>query len=41
MATISAVPDLLEQAEAAGAVTLVRLLWQALTEAKGIVRRAP
>lgn len=29
------------QAEAAGAVTLVQYLGQALSEAEGIVRRAP
>lgn len=40
-ATMAAVPDLLRQAEAAGAVTLARFLGQALTEAEGIVRRAP
>ena len=40
-ATITAVPDLLRQAEAAGAVTLARFLGQPLTEAEGIVRRAP
>ena len=34
-------PDLLRQAEACGAVTLARFLGQALTEAEGIVRRAP
>ena len=40
-AVLAAVPDLLRQAEAAGAVTLARYLGQALTEAEGIVRRAP
>ena len=40
-ATLAAVPDLLRQAEAAGAVALARYLGQALTEAEGIVRRAP
>ena len=38
-ATLAAVPDLLRQAEAAGAVTLARFLGQALTEAEGILRR--
>ncbi len=38
-ATLAVVPDLLRQAEAAGAVTLARFLGQALTEAEGIVRR--
>ena len=40
-AVLVSVPDLLRQAEAAGAVTLARFLGQALTEAEGIVRRAP
>ena len=40
-ATLAVVPDLLRQAEACGAVTLARFLGQALTEAEGIVRRAP
>ena len=40
-ATLAAVPDLLRQAEAAGAVTLARYLGQALSEAEGIVRRGP
>lgn len=39
-AVLAAVPDLLRQAEAAGAVVLARYLGQALTEAEGIVRRA-
>ncbi len=39
-ATIAAVPDLLHQAEAAGAIALARHLGQALTEAEKIVRRA-
>lgn len=34
-------PALLREAEAVGAVTLARLLRQALTEAESIVRRAP
>ncbi len=38
---LAAVPALLREAEAAGAVTLARFLGQALTEAEGIVRRAP
>ena len=38
-ATLVAVPELLRQAEAAGAVTLARFLGQALTEAEGILRR--
>jgi hypothetical protein len=40
-AILEAVPALLRQAEAAGAITLARLLGQALTEAEGIVRRGP
>ncbi len=40
-AVIAALPDLLLQAEAAGAVALARYLGQALSEAEGIVRRAP
>lgn len=40
-AVIDAVPALLREAETAGAVTLARFLGQALTEAEGIVRRAP
>ncbi len=40
-AAIAAVPDLLRQAEAAGAIALARHLGQALTEAEEIVRRAP
>ncbi len=40
-ATIAAVPDLLRQAEAVGAVVLARHLGQALSEAEGIVRWAP
>ena len=39
-ATLAAVPDLLRQAEAAGAVVLARCLGQALSEAEGIVKRA-
>jgi hypothetical protein len=38
---LDVVPALLREAEAAGAVTLARFLGQALTEAEGIVRRAP
>ena len=37
---LAAVPALLREAEASGAVTLARFLGQALTEAEGIVRRA-
>ncbi len=40
VATIAFVPELLRQAEAAGAVALARYLGQALSEAEGIVRRA-
>ena len=40
-AAVAALPALLRQAEAAGAITLARYLGQALTEAEGIVRRAP
>ena len=40
-AAIAAVPALLQEAEAAGAVTLARYLGQALSEAEGIMRRAP
>ena len=43
-AVLDGVPALLqaaEAAEAAGAVVLARFLGQALTEAEGIVRRAP
>ena len=40
-AVLAAVPDLLRQAEAAGAVALARYLGQAMSEAEGIVRRAP
>ncbi len=40
-AAIAALPDLLKQAEAAGAVVLARHLEQALSEAEGIVGRAP
>ncbi|WP_237482996.1 hypothetical protein [Lichenibacterium dinghuense] len=40
-AAIVALPALLREAEAAGAVTLARHLGHALTEAEGIVRRAP
>jgi hypothetical protein len=40
-AVINAVPTLLREAEAAGAITLARFLGQALTEAEGILRRAP
>ncbi len=39
-ATVAVVPDLLREAEAAGAVTLARFLGQALTEAEGILRRS-
>ncbi len=39
-AILAALPDLLRQAEAAGAVALARYLGQALSEAEGIVRRA-
>ena len=38
-AVLAALPDLLRQAEAAGAVALARHLGQALSEAEGIVRR--
>lgn len=38
-AVLAAVPDLLRQAEACGAVALARHLGQALSEAEGIVRR--
>jgi hypothetical protein len=41
LAVIDSVPALLRAAEAAGAVTLARFLGRALTEAEGIVRRAP
>ena len=40
-AVIDAVPALLREAEACGAVTLARFLGQALTEAEGIMRRVP
>ena len=40
-AVLDAVPALLRHAEACGAVTLARLLGRSLTEAEGIVRRAP
>ena len=40
-AASAALPDLLRQAEAAGAAALSRYLGQALTEAERIVRRAP
>ena len=40
-AVLTAVPALLREAEAVGATTLARFLGQALTEAEGIVRRAP
>ncbi len=40
-AGIAAIPELLREAETSGAVTLARFLGQALTEAEGIVRRAP
>ena len=40
-AVLASVPGLLREAEASGAVTPARLLGQALTEAEGIVRRAP
>ena len=39
-AVLAAVPDLLQQAEVCGAVTLARFLGHALSEAEGIVRRA-
>jgi hypothetical protein len=39
-AVLDALPTLLRDAEAAGAITLARFLGQALTEAEGIVRRA-
>ncbi len=38
-ATLAAVPDLLRQSEAAGAIALARHLGQALTKTEGIVRR--
>jgi hypothetical protein len=38
-AVLAAVPVLLRQAEASGAVALARYLGQALSEAEGIVRR--
>ena len=38
-AALATLPDLLRQAEAAGAVGLARHLGQALGEAEGIVRR--
>ena len=40
-AVLGSVPALLREAEICGATTLARLLGQALTEAEGIVRRAP
>ncbi len=40
-AVLDAVPDLLRQAEAVGAVALARFLGQALTEAERIERRVP
>ena len=40
-AVLDAVPALLREAEAAGAVTLARFLGQALNEAESILRRAP
>ena len=40
-AALDALPAVLREAEAAGAVTLARFLGQALMEAEGIVRRAP
>ncbi len=40
-AVIAAVPALLREAEDAGAIVMARFLGQALTEAEGIVRRAP
>ena len=39
-AALDALPALLREAEAAGAITLARFLGQALTEAEGTVRRA-
>jgi hypothetical protein len=39
-AVLDALPALLQEAEAAGAITLARFLGQALTEAESIVRRA-
>ena len=39
-AAVAALPTLLRDAEAAGAVALARYLGQALSEAEGIVRRA-
>ena len=36
---VAAFPDLLRQAEAAGAMVLARYLGQALSEAEGIMRR--
>ena len=38
-AAVAGLPDLLRQAEAAGAIALARFLGQALTESEGIVRR--
>ena len=38
-AVLDAVPALLHAAEAAGAITLARFLWQAMSEAESIVRR--
>ena len=40
-AAVAALPALLQEVEAAGAVALARYLGQALSEAEGIVRRAP
>ena len=40
-AAVAALRTLLRDAEAAGAVALARYLGQALSEAEGIVRRAP
>jgi hypothetical protein len=40
-AVLDAVPALLREAEVCGAVTLARLLGQALTETEGILRRTP
>lgn len=40
-AVLVALPNLLRQAEAAGAAALARFLGQAPTEAEGIIRRAP
>ncbi len=39
VSAIAALPELLRQAEAVGAIVLARYLGQALSEAEGIVRR--